>query len=289
MDLHHLEAVVAISDYGTFTDAAAALHVSQPALSHAIARLERELGLQLFDRSSRRVRLTAAGRAFLGPARRALSEVRNSRAAAGAVAGVLSGELRIGGVRTAVIETAHLVIQFHRLFPGVDLLIEDPSGDRDVIDSINGGRCDVGIIHATERPPELHGQRAGFQDIVAIFGELLAPSTKTVTMDFVSDIPVIAPLPGTRARLAHDEMFRRLAKPPPIAAECSDQATLFELVRCGLGATLISDSAAAAINTDGIAIRPIRPRIRTELTAVRRPAASPSAHAFTEMLLGDRP
>ncbi len=276
---------MAISDHGTFTDAAAALHVSQPALSHSIARLERELGLRLFDRSSRRVRLTPAGNAFLDPARRALAEVRNGRAAAGAVAGVLSGEMHIMGVRTAVIETAHLVVEFHRLYPGIHLLIEDPSGDRDVIDAIHDGRCDIGIIHSSETSADLVGVAAGSQDMVAIFSEPLAPATKSVTLEFLSDIPFIAPLPGTRARLAHDNMFQRLAKRPPTAAECSNHSTLIELVRSGLGATLISDSVAGAVNTDGIAIRRIRPRLTPELLAVRRHEASPSALAFTDMLL----
>jgi DNA-binding transcriptional LysR family regulator len=79
-------------------------------------------------------------------------------------------------------------------------------------------------------------------------------------------------------------MFRRLAKLPAIAAECSNHSTLFELVRSGVGATLISDSIAAAVNTDGIAIRHIRPRLNAKLIAIRRTEGSPAAHAFTAML-----
>ena len=101
------------------------------------------------------VQLTPAGKAFLGPARRVLAEVSNSRAAAEAVVGVLSGELRIMGVRTATIETAHLVVEFHRLHPGIHLLIEEPTGDQGVIDAIHSGRCDIGVIHSTEKPTDL--------------------------------------------------------------------------------------------------------------------------------------
>lgn len=285
MDLQHLESVVAIADHGTFTEAAASLHVSQPALSHAVARLERELGVKLFDRSSRGVRLTPAGDAFLGPARRALTEVRNSQTAAGAVAGVLSGELRVRGVRTAVIETARLVVEFHRRHPGIHLLVEDPSGDRGVIDAIRTGRCDVGVVHSSEVPNDLFGATAGSQEIVAVFAESLAPSAKTVTLEYLSSVPLIAPVPGTRARFAHDTMFQRSAKRPPVAAECSNHDTLLELVRGGIGASLISDSLAAAVTANGIVIRRLRPRITPELVAIRNPEASPSAHAFTAMLL----
>jgi DNA-binding transcriptional LysR family regulator len=275
--------VVAIADYGTFTDAAAALHMSQPALSHSVARLERDLGLQLFDRSSRVVQLTPAGKAFLGPARRVLAEVSNSQAAAEAVVGVLSGELRVMGVRTATIETAHLVVEFHRLHPGIHLLIEEPTGDQGVIDAIHSGRCDIGVIHSTEKPADLLGVTAGSQEIVAIFAESVAPRTRTVTMEFLGDFPLIAPIPGTRARFAYDRLFRDFAKRPPVA-ECSDHGTLIELVRGGLGAATISDSRAAAVNVDGIAVRHIRPRMSPQLIAVRRHEASPSALAFTAML-----
>jgi DNA-binding transcriptional LysR family regulator len=288
MELHHLRSVVAIADHGSFTDAAVALHVSQPALSHAVARLEHELGLRLFDRSSRVVRLTAAGKAFLGPARRALAEVSSSRAAAEAVAGVLSGELSVVGVRTAVIETAHLVVEFHRRHPGVHLLIEEPTGDRGATDAVRSGRCDIGVIHSTEKPTDLVGVPAGSQNIVAIFAESLAPRTRTVTVEFLSTVPLIAPVPGTRARAAYDGLFRNFARRPLIAAECSNHTTLFELVRGGLGATLTSDSRAATVNVDGIAIRHIRPQLSPELIAVRRPEASPSANAFTGMLLSRR-
>ncbi len=284
MELRHLQSVVAIADHGTFTDAAAALHMSQPALSHAVAHLERELGLRLFDRSSQGARLTPAGTAFLGPARRALAEVSNSQAAAEAVAGVLSGELRVTGVRTATIETAHLVVEFHARHPGVHLLIEEPTGDRRVIDAVRSGRCDIGVIHSVEKPTDLLGVVAGSQNIVAIFAESLAPRTKSVTEEFLGGVPLIAPVSGTRARAAYDARFREFATRPPVAAECSDHTTIIEMVRGGLGAALISDSRAAAVDTDGIAIRHIRPRLSPELMAIRRHEASPSADAFTAML-----
>ena len=284
MELHHLRCVVAIADHGTFTEAAAALHVSQPALSHAVARLEREVGSRLFERSPARTRLTEAGRALLGPARRALAEADNGLVAVAAVAGLLSGELRLTGVRTAVVETAQLVVEFHRRHPGVYVVIDEPTGDSGVIEAVRGALCDVGIIHSTEKTADLPGVRAGAQEIVAVFPQALAPATERVTMDYLSDVPFVAPAGGTGIRAAYDAFFGDRARRPPIVAECSDQSMLIELVRSGLGAAISSASRVAALDSDGLAVRPIRPRMRTELTAIRRRHASPAANAFCRML-----
>jgi LysR family transcriptional regulator, cyn operon transcriptional activator len=285
MELHQLRCVVAIADHGTFTQAAAALHLSQPALSHAVARLERDLGSRLFERSAAGTRLTEAGRAFLAPARRALAEADSGRAAVEEVAGVLSGELRVALVRTAVVEASRLVLEFHRRHPGVSIVVDEPAADREVADAVRSARCDIGVIHAVGKPADLPGVAAGTQRIVAIFPEALAPTTPTVTLDYLSGMPVIAPRSGTSQRIAHDAFFAGHAKKPPVIAECSDHGVLVELVRGGLGTAICSDSLVAALHGDGIAVRSIDRRQLTELTVIRRPQASPAALAFLAMLL----
>ena len=289
MELQQLRCVIAIDDHGTFTAAATALHISQPALSHAVARLERELGARLFERSAARTRLTEAGKAFLPPARRALSEAESSRAAVDAVAGVLSGELRVMGVQSAVVETARLVMEFHRRHPGIHVAIDEPAGDRGVIDAVRSARCDIGIVHASETPTDLPGAAAGAQDIVAIFPDRLAPPTETVTVEYLSDLPFIAPLTGSDARAAYDAFFRGRARQPPAVAECSNHAAVIEFVCSGMGVAIMSESAVNAYKVDGLTIRAIGPRIRTELTAIRRSEASPAVDAFCHMLVSISP
>src|SRR4051794_35505124 len=113
MDLRRLEMFVAVVDEGGMTRGAAAAHVSQPALSQAIRGLEAELGVALFDRVGRRVRLTAAGEALLDPARQALRDVETATAAVMAVRGVEGGRLSLGSLRTLAVDpTAPLVGRF---------------------------------------------------------------------------------------------------------------------------------------------------------------------------------
>ncbi|MGZ4676665.1 MAG: LysR family transcriptional regulator, partial [Acidimicrobiia bacterium] len=100
MDMRKLELFVAVVDAGGFTAAAAAVHVAQPSISLAVRELERELRTPLLVRSRRGVELTAAGRALLGPARRALREVANAAAAVDEVIGLRAGRLDVASLPT---------------------------------------------------------------------------------------------------------------------------------------------------------------------------------------------
>src|SRR3954465_4907075 len=100
VELQQMRYVVAIAETSSFTRPAERCLVVQSALSHQIARLERELGAKLFDRTSRRVRLTPAGEAFLPAARQALAAAGRARAEVAAAAGEIRGRLAIGAIST---------------------------------------------------------------------------------------------------------------------------------------------------------------------------------------------
>jgi DNA-binding transcriptional LysR family regulator len=95
VDLRQFDYLVAVADTGSFTRAAASLQVAQPSLSQAIRSLEVELGVELFHRTTRSVRLTPAGEAILPSARQALRDADNARAAVAAVVGLQAGRLDI--------------------------------------------------------------------------------------------------------------------------------------------------------------------------------------------------
>jgi DNA-binding transcriptional LysR family regulator len=102
MNDRQLEYVIAIVETGSFTAAAERCHTAQSALSHQIARLERHLGVRLFDRTGRSVRLTEAGQALLPVARRILADMTEVRAELRSIDGMVRGPLRIGATQTAV-------------------------------------------------------------------------------------------------------------------------------------------------------------------------------------------
>src|SRR5580658_81955 len=123
MDARQMEYIVAVVEDGSFTKAAGRHHIAQSALSHQVARLEAELGVRIFDRTSRSVRLSDAGQVMLPFVRQILQDVVNARAALDELAGVMRGSLRIGITQTAgqTLDLVALIGKFHRRHPDTEL------------------------------------------------------------------------------------------------------------------------------------------------------------------------
>ncbi len=113
MELRHLRSLVAVARPGSFTKAGEELHLAQSAVSQHVRRLEDELGVEVFRRSSRSVRLTAEGQLVLAYAQRALNEVEGLQSELEEYTGLLRGEVRIGGMYpTGVYDLAGVLADF---------------------------------------------------------------------------------------------------------------------------------------------------------------------------------
>jgi DNA-binding transcriptional LysR family regulator len=139
-----LEYVVAIAETGTFTAAAERCHVAQSALSHQISRLERQLRAQLFERSSRSVRLTEAGQSLLPAARRVLGEMASIRNELRAIDPVARGPLRIGAAQTAVrvLNLPQILVDYDREYPEVEVSVTSAPGF-ELISGLRSARFDI--------------------------------------------------------------------------------------------------------------------------------------------------
>jgi DNA-binding transcriptional LysR family regulator len=141
-----LEYVVAIAETGTFTAAAERCHVAQSALSHQISSLERHLRARLFERSSRSVRLTEAGRSLLPVARRVLGEMAGIRDELRSIDPVVRGPLRIGAAQTAVrvLDLPRMLVDYDRAYPEVDVSVS--SGARfELVSGLRSAEFDVAL------------------------------------------------------------------------------------------------------------------------------------------------
>jgi DNA-binding transcriptional LysR family regulator len=122
MELRHLRTLAAVAQHASFTKAGEELHLAQSAISQHVRRLEQELGVEVFRRSSRSVDLTAEGRLVLAYAQRVLSEVEDLQLELEEMTGLLRGELRIGGMHpTGVYDLAEVLAEFHGEHPGVSI------------------------------------------------------------------------------------------------------------------------------------------------------------------------
>lgn len=150
MLLRHLHYFQAVAQYCSFTRAAKALHVSQPALSQQIKQLEEHLGAQLFDRQGRSVRLTDSGEVYLRYVRQALQDLEAGRKALHDVGDLSRGSLRIAVAPTfSTYLLGPLVEAFHRRYPNVTLMIQEMLQER-VETQLLEDELDIGI--AFDRP-----------------------------------------------------------------------------------------------------------------------------------------
>jgi DNA-binding transcriptional LysR family regulator len=154
MELRQLNAFVAVAQEGTFTRAAERLGVVQPAVSQAVRRLEDELGLTLFERSSRRLMLTGAGETLLPHARAVLDRVRDAERVASALSVGRAGVVRLATANGAA-DVVHALLAHHRAaHPSVDVELHDArraSKLRAVLD----GEADAALVHTAPRTPGL--------------------------------------------------------------------------------------------------------------------------------------
>jgi DNA-binding transcriptional LysR family regulator len=188
MTLRQLEYLLAVAQSGSFTAAAAGLHVSQPTLSQQIRALEAEVGGPLLERPPSPVALTPAGRALAGDAQAAVTSARRAVTAARRAVRAAPQLLTMATVRSlaaAVLPTT--IKRWHELQPDVSIrLLEFPSRDR-VTEAVIEGRADLGI---GPLPHDWHGARLelGWEQLVLVMplSDPLAQSARDLALEALS-------------------------------------------------------------------------------------------------------
>ena len=146
MTLRELEYIVAVAEHRSFSRAAEAVHVSQPTLSAQVRKLEAELGLALFERASRQVLPTEAGRAVIASARRILAESDNLRDIARTARDPLSGRFRLGAIPTlAGYVFPEFVPKAAEALPKLKLVLVEEKTDA-LVARLKGGRLDAALL-----------------------------------------------------------------------------------------------------------------------------------------------
>ena len=146
MDARQLEYFLAIVDHDGFVRAAEHLHVAQPSLSQAIAKLERELGVALFHRIGRGVILSRAGSELVEPARQVLRDLRTARASMESMKGLQRGSVELVAMPSPGIEPlSTLIRRFTRHYPGIRVEVGAAFTPEEVVDDVRQGRCELGL------------------------------------------------------------------------------------------------------------------------------------------------
>ena len=293
MDFRQLSYVVGVVDHGGFTRAAEALGVSQPTLSQGVQSLEAELGVVVFHRVGRRVVLTSAGEALMGPARQALRDAATIRAATSDVAGLRSGRLDVVCLPTLAVDpVARLVGDFRRQHPGIAVRLADPDEARSVTDRVRDGSSEIGITELPLEGEDLQAHRLDVQDYVAVlFPQSGAERVNgRISLRALARQPLITTPSGTSTRRVLDEAFATAGLKPVVSVETDHREAIGPLVASGAGVSLLPRAVAAGAVRSGAVLREVTPRVRREIGLIhRRTPLSPPAQAFVELVGGAAP
>ena len=282
MDLRQVAYAVAVVDHGGFTRAANAMHVAQPSLSQSIRKLERDLGVAIFLRIGKRVRLTSAGEAFLGPARRLLRDAEEVLAATSTFANLQTGTLDLVALPTLVVDPlAELIGRFRGHHNGVLVRLADPAGPVDLIAMVNDGRCEIGLTEqTTDLRDGLVSVSLGMQELVAILPPGSTPGP-TMSVKQLAAQPLVLGPPRTSTRELVETAFAKAGLTSHVAVETIQREGVVALVLAGAGASIVPAAVAAEAAKRGVVAVRVSPRIRRPIALVHRPDdLSPAARAF---------
>ncbi|WP_032371377.1 LysR family transcriptional regulator [Rhodococcoides fascians] len=250
MELRHMRYAVAVAEEQHFGRAAARLRVAQSALSSQIRDLEKELGVELFARTSRSVTITPAGQIFLERAHSVLGAVSRLVADVAPDPTTAIRRLRIGMIAPlARVDLAAVVGRISQRFPNTSVtLLPRPSAD--VLDGIARGDLDLGIIGlAPGRPHPGLTVTALWTEPLSLFVGPDHPwaQRNSIRLADLSEMTMIDRPAGSEARLQSDHAFTRSSVPRGHILEADSADLIGQLTAAGLGVTLLPSSLASIL------------------------------------------
>lgn len=265
MDLQQLRYVVEVADTLSFTRAAERCFVTQSALSHQIASLERELGRRLFVRSSRSVRLSEAGQAFAPHARAALRAAEQAKEDAAAVDGVVEGTLRIGVIPTVTaIDLPATLVAYRAAHPQVR--VELQVGNSDVLArGVRQGELDIALLGLRDGvvPLGVSSLALSREELVAVFPRTHELATKErIELDDLAGMTFADFPAATSGRAQSDGAFADAGLIRDVAFEADSATLILGLVEAGLAVTLLApgtvERSGANVATARLRSGPVR-------------------------------
>ncbi|WP_067546118.1 LysR family transcriptional regulator [Nocardia crassostreae] len=260
MELRQLRYFVTVAEEANFTRAAAKLHLAQPGLSAQIKQIERELGQQLLDRSTRTVSLTPAGAAVLPLARAALDAIDRITHTVDEFTGLLRGHVRVGliGAVDQEIDIAEVLADFHRDHPQIGIsLTEDTS--ESMYAALRRGDLEIGLLSLSGMDPD---PAVATETIFETTAVAAVPSAATDFGDRISlaelcTHPLICLPLGTGIRGLLEKSCAAAGLTPNVAFEAVAPPLLMKLAAHGLGTAVVppippADTAAFGVRTVAI-------------------------------------
>ena len=290
MELRHLRTIAAVARHGSFTKAAEDLYLAQSAISQQIRRLEQELGVEVFRRTSRSVELTAEGRVILGYAQRVLAEVDGLHCELEELTGLLRGQLRIGGVYpTGPYDLFGMLADFRAEHPGVAIHMVEDTQDG-VLEALRADELDCAFTALN--PDALGNEFAATllweeEIVVALPHGHPLSAREQVTFDELATEDLIAYRENSALRRRLERAMADRGLEPRNAFIFTEMGAVRGLASKGLGVAVIPRSIAEQAGPP-IELRPIGPeRLTWPIALVWRASRrqTPAGKAFLKVAL----
>ena len=288
LDLGDLRAFVAVAERGSFHAAASDIHLSQPALSRRVAKLEASLGVRLLERTTRKVELTTVGRDFARKARDLLNGLDQSLLGIGAIAERMSGEVTIACVPSAVRYFLPDVLRrYHEKYPRILLRVTD-EGAGDVLSSVARSEADFGINYVGAHEPNIEFEPVMKESfVVACRKDHELAKRKKVTWAELGkyDYMTVAKASGNRFLL--DLALAETPTRPRSFCEVRHVMTVVGLVEAGLGIAAVPQLAMPPGGHPTLVSIPlVEPAVKRTVGLIRRRgiALSPAAQQLYDMI-----
>ncbi|MCI9888412.1 LysR family transcriptional regulator [Micrococcales bacterium 31B] len=270
MNLRQLAYFLAVADEGSFSRAAASLHMTQPPLSLAIAQLEKELGVKLLRRLPHGVAPTAAGEYLSTSGRALLHHAQRIESHLKALGQGLSGQLHIAAVPTfAWAHLPPLLKAFAEFAPDVSIDLSDPSPDR-VIEQVGNGQVDVGFVATSDAaqlaqlvPAGVKVQRIVLMPLLAVLPPRFSDAPEVVDLETLMGESWILPnrhpgFPGLAEQV--ESVWAGRGLHPREVRYVSTLQTAVPLVAAGMGVSIMPASVAE-LSSGHIVTRDICPQV----------------------------
>lgn len=273
MELRHLRYFAAVSDTRHFGKAAERLHMAQPPLSQAIRRLETELGVDLFTRTTRQVDLTGAGEVFLADTRRILRSVDEAVARVQRFSEGVEGVLRVGMTGSASYrQLPGLARLMKKNLPDVSLEVHTEMLTPAQESALTESRLDLGLLRPPTRSEAVEHRVIAREPLVLVLPEdhwLCEADSVTVEQLRHEDFVMYSAALRSVVNDAVNRSCLAAGFYPHCAHEVTETSALLALVAAGLGVALLPESVRSAAR-DGLQYRPVNDALTVDLALAWR-------------------
>lgn len=288
MEIKDMQAFYTVVEEGNISHAALRLAIAQPALSRQMKRLEGSLGVQLFERGSRRIRLTEAGRLLYARVERILGMVDGTVREISEIGTGVAGAIRIGTITSSgALVMPRLMREFHRRWPMVTFEIWEGEGTR-ILEMLDSHAIEIGITRSQVDANLYESLVLANEPLVLMMNRekgVAGDDEETVRVAELKDCPIIVPL---RWKAAFEGYCKQAGFTPNLVS-VSDSVVLDVLsVRAGLGMAVLPASAESLMDDDGALVvkRLTEPEILTHTVVswLKNRTLSASAQHFVTLL-----